>query len=121
MRVIVRGSATWTDRGAVFETLNRLYLQHGPFVLVHGAGATGSDDAAHVWMQTAGRDLGCFEVPHPADFEKHGKAARSIRDKALTETGADLAVVFSTLGDEESKQVVDLATEAGIPVQEIAA
>lgn len=119
MRVIVRGSANWADQGEVFESLNRLYLQRGPFVLVHGAGATGSDHAVQVWMQTAGQSLGCFEVPHPADFEQHGKHARSIRDKGLVDIGADLVLVFSTPGDEEAQQVVDLAKEAGIPVQEV--
>lgn len=119
MRVLVRGSAAWCEQGEVFEALNRLYLQHGPFVLVHGAGATGSDNAAHVWMQTAGRDLGCLEVPHPANFEEYGKNARSVRDKRLVEAGADLALIFRRYGDEEAGYVADLAKEAGIPVQEI--
>lgn len=119
MRVLVRGSADWAEPGEVFEVLNRTYLQHGPFVLVHGGGATGTDNAARVWMKTAGRDLGCLEVVHPANFERDGKHARSVRDKRLVEAGADLALIFSTPGDEEARQVLDLVKEAGIQVQEV--
>lgn len=118
MRVIVRGSAAWSHPGDIYEALTRLYLQHGPFVLVHGSGATGVDEAAHHWFRVVGRDLGCFEVAKPADFEKHGKHARSIRDREMVKAGADAALVFSSIGDEEAQQVVDLSKEAGIPVTE---
>lgn len=118
MRVIVRGSAAWSHPGDVYEALTRLYLQHGAFVLVHGGGGTGVDDATHHWFKVVGRDLGCYEAAKPADFDRHGKHARSIRDKAMVEIGADLALVFSVAGDEEAQQVVDLCKEAGIVVQE---
>lgn len=116
--MIVRGSAAWSHPGDVYEALTRLYLQHGAFVLVHGGGGTGVDEAAHHWFRVAGRDLGCYEAAKPADFESHGKRARSIRDKGMVKTGADLALVFSSVGDEEARQVIDLSKEAGIPVQE---
>lgn len=121
MRVIVRGSAGWRHPGDVYEELTRLYLQHGCFVLVHGGGGTGVDDAAQHWMRVAGRDLGCLEVVKPADFEQHGRHARSIRDRELIATGADMALVFASPGDEEAQQVIDLAKAEGIPVQEYGA
>ncbi|MFF4019981.1 SLOG family protein [Streptomyces sp. NPDC001843] len=115
----MRGSTAWQHAGEVYEELTRLYLQHGPFVLVHGGGGTGVDAAAHHWARVAGRDLGCLEVRHPANFAEHGKRARPVRDKELVKAGADLALIFSLPGDEEAQQVVDLAKEEGIPVQEI--
>jgi len=119
VRVFVTGSSAWPDPLAVGQELTKLYLQHGPYVLVHEGGGIGVDAAAHTWQEWAGKELGCFEVRHPADYEHHGRGARVRKGAELVATGADLVVAFSLFADEETRQIVGLAEEAGINVREI--
>lgn len=121
MRVIVTGSRAWPDPVRVAHELNTLYLQHGPFVLVHGACATGADAAAAHWLETAGSDLGCLEVTYPADWEKFGTRAGPIRNAQMVKAGADLVLAFPLPDGKGTQHTMDLAREAGIPVTEISA
>lgn len=121
MRVIVTGSRAWPDPVKVAHELNTLYLQHGPFVLVHGACATGADAAAARWYEVCGLDLGCFEVKYPADWAKHGKVAGPIRNKQMIESGADLVVAFPLFDSRGTKNTIDLAEAAGIEVRKVMA
>lgn len=122
MRVIVTGSRAWPDPVRVAHELTTLYLQHGPFTLIHGACATGADAAAHHWYETAGADLGCIEVKYPAAWEAYGKRAGPIRnEKMVKEAGAELVLAFPLFGSRGTRHTMDLAREAGIPVQEIRA
>lgn len=119
MRVIVTGSRAWPDPVRVAHELNKLYLQHGPFVLVHGACATGADAAAHHWYETAGEDLGCIEVRYPADWEQYRKKAGPIRNKEMISKGADLVLAFPLPDGKGTQHTMDLAREAGIEVREV--
>lgn len=119
MRVIVTGSCTWPDPVKVGQELTKLYLQHGAYVLVHEGGGIGVDAAAHQWCEWAGSELGCFEVRHPADYERQGKQARVLKGSQLVQTGADLVVAFMLFGDEDTNQIVKLAEEADIPVKKV--
>ena len=119
MRIIVTGSPHWTEPRAVTGELARLYLQHGPYVLVHKAGGTGVDAATHEFQEVAGEALGIFEVRHPADYETHGKDARVRKGAELVQKGADLLVAFQLFDDEDTAQIVKLAEEAGIPVKKV--
>lgn len=122
MRVIVTGSRAWPDPLKVTEELTRLYLQHGPFTLIHGDCATGADAAAHHWYEVAGQALGCIEVRYPADWEQYGKRAGPIRnEQMMKEAGADLVLAFPLFDSRGTRHTIDLAREAGIPVQEIRA
>ena len=117
MRVIVTGSRAWPDPVRVAHELTQLYLQHGPFVLVHGACATGADAAAAHWMNCAGHDLGCYEIPYPADWEKFGKGAGPIRNAQMVKAGADLVLAFPLPGGKGTQGTIDLAEAAGIPLK----
>lgn len=119
MRVLVTGSRAWPDPVRVAHELNTLYLQHGPYVLVHGACATGADAAAHHWMETAGHDLGCTEVQYPADWERFGTRAGPIRNKAMVKAGGDLLLAFPLPEGKGTQHTVELARAAGIEVREI--
>lgn len=122
MRVLVTGSRAWPDPLGVAHELTTLYLQHGPFTLIHGACATGADAAAHHWHETAGANLGCIEVRYPADWEQFGKRAGPIRNEQMVkEAGADLVLAFPLFDSRGTRHTIDLAREAGIPVQEIRA
>lgn len=119
MRVIVTGSRKWADPVTVAHELNTLYLQHGPFVLVHGACATGADAAAHHWYETAGADLGCTEVRYPADWDQYKDKAGPIRNKEMVSKGADLCLAFPLPDGTGTQHTMDLAEAAGITVKRI--
>jgi hypothetical protein len=121
MRVIVTGSRAWPDPLAVAHELNTLYLQHGPYVLVHGACATGADAAAAHWMEAAGRDLGVTEVRFPADWEQYGKRAGPLRNEQMVKAGADLVLAFPLPGGSGTQHTVSLARLAEIEVRVIKA
>lgn len=117
MRVIVCGSRAWPDPVRVYEGLNQLYLEHGPFTLVHGGCATGADAAAAHWHIAAGRSLGCVEVKYRADWEKFGKRAGPIRNKRMVEAGADLVMAYLHGASNGTRNTISLAAQAGIEVR----
>lgn len=120
MRVLVTGSRAWPDPVRVAHELTRLYMEHGPFTLVHGACATGADAAAHHWYETAGLDLGCIEVRYPADWDQYGKRAGPIRnEKMVKEASVDLVLAFPYGTSRGTRHTMALAEAAGIPVKEV--
>lgn len=119
MRVLVTGSRAWPDPVRVAHELNTLYLQHGPFTLIHGACATGADAAAAHWYEVAGQDLGCIEVRYPADWEQYGRRAGPIRNERMVkEARADLALAFPLPGGKGTQHTMELARAAGIEIKE---
>lgn len=129
MRVIVTGSRAWPDPVRVAHELNQLYLQHGPFVLVHGACATGADAAAAHWYEVCGQDLGCIEIRYKAEWDKyrtatdpHGRRAGPIRnEKMVKEASADLVLAFPLFDSRDTTHTIELAEAAGIPVKKVSA
>jgi hypothetical protein len=115
----VTGSRAWPDPVRVAHELTQLYLQHGPFTLVHGACATGADAAASHWYEIAGQDLGCIEIRHPADWGQYGKRAGPIRNAEMVKAGADLVLAFPLFDSRGTKHTVELAEQAGIPVKKV--
>jgi hypothetical protein len=122
MRVLVTGSRAFPDPVRVAHELTQLYLQHGPYTLIHGACATGADAAAHHWYETAGADLGVIEIKYHADWAQFKKRAGPIRnEKMVKEAGADLVLAFFFAESKGTKHTVSLAEEAGIPVKKVIA
>jgi YspA, cpYpsA-related SLOG family len=126
LRVIVTGSRAWPDPMIVARELTKLYLQHGPFVLVHGACATGADAAAAHWYEVAGRELGCLELRHPAQwFAADGttvdRSAGPRRNAEMVKAGADLVLAFPLFDSKGTKHTIELAEQAGIPVKKVIA
>lgn len=119
MRILLTGSRRWPDAQTVHDTLTTLVRDKGPFTLVHGACATGADAQAHQWFLLAGRALGCAEDPHPADWEKFGKAAGPARNVRMVAMGADLVVAFPLPEGTGTQHTVELAEKAGIPVRKV--
>jgi hypothetical protein len=77
----------WTDRGAVWRTLDRL----SPSVVVVGD-ADGVDHAARTWARYRG--LGNRLQVFDADWGRYGRRAGPIRNRAM----ADRAVALRTIG-----------------------
>jgi hypothetical protein len=130
MRVIVTGSRDWTDRGAVYDALNGLYRNAGPFVLVHGACSTGADAMAHDWYVLASQLVAVTEDRFPAAWEARGRAAGPERNERMVKAGARFLLAFlgpctrehcpePTPHDSHGiAGCVDLAREAGIEIKE---
>lgn len=118
MRVIVTGSRKWIDKHAVFSALEKLLRTSGPFVLVHGACATGADAMAEEWYQLIGVDQGVMRVRKPAPWAELGDAAGPARNRQMIKDGADLVLAFPLLGGSGTQHTMRLAREAGIEVLE---
>lgn len=112
-RVIVCGSRRWHDRDLIALVLSGLMIERGwnP-VIVHGA-CRGADRIAD---EEAGK-LGFLTDPHPADWDKHGKAAGPIRNREMAQLGADLCIAFGPTPGSGTKDMVDRAAKHGIPVE----
>lgn len=115
MRLIVFGSRTWSEHGAIshdFQELCALYPEE-LITLVHGACPSGAD----YWAQLFARDWGFHVERYPADWETHGRAAGPIRNEHMAALGADLAIGYHMQGESRGTDDMARACERhGIPV-----
>ncbi|KUJ70782.1 hypothetical protein ACZ90_00230 [Streptomyces albus subsp. albus] len=117
MRIIVTGSHRWSDDISVYQALTMAYRERGPFVLVHGACATGADAMAHHWYTVAGQTLGVHEVRYPPDRGRYGRRAGPLRNQQMIKAGADLVLAFPLPGAAGTQGTIQLARAAGIRVK----
>jgi len=88
-RVLVTGSRTWTDTGTIRDTLASVWGD-GSAVLVSGGCPRGADRLAEAcWTRWGGH-----VERHPADWDRHGRAAGYRRNTAMVNRGADLCLAF---------------------------
>ena len=109
MRVLITGGRDFSDRGLLFETLDRLHATHTFTVLIHGD-ASGADRLAGEWAAAAGIKV----EAHPADWKKHGRAAGPIRNSQMLDEKPDLVVAFP--GGRGTADMVKKAKAAGLEV-----
>jgi len=89
-RVLITGSRSWQPTALVNAILARLVRRYGHhLVIVHGA-CNGVDRTFAV----ACRSQGVADEPHPAAWDKHGKAAGPIRNREMLESGAAFCLAF---------------------------
>lgn len=119
LRLLITGSRQWTDREKLERVLWERALEIGePFIVVHGDCPRGADRMARQWCEENPHAI--TEERHPADWEKHGKAAGFIRNQEMVSLGADLCIAFVVPGKSKGTQhTIDLARKAGIPVKEV--
>lgn len=120
-RIIVTGSRDWTDREALFRALNEATLRSDTdtedtfITVVHGA-ARGADALASEWCRDRHAPwVHVTEEAHPADWEKHGKAAGPIRNSEMARLGGDLCLAFPK-GGPGTWDMIRKANAAGIVV-----
>ena len=83
-RVIFCGSRDWIDRELIATVMSEHHERYGDaLVVVHGA-ARGADTLA---AEEAER-LGIRTEAHPADWDRHGRAAGHIRNEEMAKAGA---------------------------------
>lgn len=121
MRILVCGSRHY---GFKLEERNQVYnaifdaieeIKHGEIEIISGM-ASGVDTAAVNFA--IGHDYKLHK--YPADWEKYGKAAGSIRNKQmLVEGKPDLVIAFWDGESRGTKNMIDQATKAGVPIKVI--
>lgn len=110
MRVIVCGSRSWNDYGAIF---NRLAELPAGTTVVHGKCPTGADDLADL----AAFELGLPAEHHPADWDAHGRGAGFRRNEQMAALGAELCLAFWDTRSRGTAHMIARAQAHKIPVE----
>ena len=119
-RVLVTGSRDWDDaatlRMALIDAVADRPGGTEP-VIVHGACPRGADAMADTWA----RDYLIQAEPHPADWDRHGKAAGFRRNAEMVALGADRCLAFfkQGAGNKGTEHCARLAEAAGIRVRKV--
>lgn len=113
-RVLVTGSRNWADREAIFNALLDQWEQSGGEMAVIHGGARGADQIAHRWATAT--EMGVSVEVHPADWDRHGKAAGFIRNQQMVDAGADVCLAFPLGESPGTRHCMKAAEKAGIPV-----
>lgn len=111
-RILITGSRNWTDAQTLDEALSHFHDAHPNAVLVSGACPTGADRLA----EEAWESWGGTVERHPADWDRHGKAAGPLRNQEMVDLGADICVAFPLPDSRGTKHCMGAAERAGIPV-----
>jgi hypothetical protein len=118
LRVLVCGARDWTDAELLAVTVDRLVAEHGQgragVVLIEG-GARGADRLAGELARARGWQL----EEHPADWQRHGRAAGIHRNARMLAEGRPERVLAFTDDLAASRGTADMvrrARAAGLPV-----
>lgn len=119
MRVLVCGSRHFKDKELLDQTLSEILeenIRRKEWIVIINGGARGADTLARDWAIE--KDL--FAETYIADWDKYGRAAGPIRNADMLRLGKpDLVVAFLLPGSKGTKNMIDLATKANIPIKEI--
>lgn len=113
MRVLITGCRHWCGPDMAESVVARLIAKYGPAItIVHGA-AKGIDQS----FAEACRELGIKDEPHPADWDRYGKAAGPRRNSEMLAAGADMVVAFhrDLMRSRGTLDMVRQALAAGVP------
>jgi hypothetical protein len=126
-RILVTGSRAWDDWVTVWtaleDAIEEAYRKgRREYVVVHG-GAKGADQIAADfcedqagWYDDYANQVLAVER-HPADWDKHGKAAGPIRNQAMVDLGADVCLAFQIGDSRGTADCIRRAEKAGIPIR----
>jgi hypothetical protein len=116
MRVLVCGSRHFNDHKFMKDVLQKEFYSDDTVTLIHGD-AKGADRLSEEVLK--GYFHGGFEVLRfPADWDTYGKSAGPIRNtKMLKEGKPDMVIAFMAKDSRGTKNMVDQAESAGIPVR----
>lgn len=112
-RVIVCGSRTWEDVGAIRA---RLLLLDPRTTIVVG-GAPGADKLA----EQAAYELGFLVEIHEAQWNTYGRRAGYVRNSEMAAAGASLVIAFWDGHSKGTANMLDQAAFYGIPYEVIKA
>ena len=110
-------SSVWNalERNCLDMIADKLDLEMLPKVVhvIHG-GARGADDAAGSWAKSEGAKVTVYK----ANWHRHGKSAGPIRNQRMIDEGRP-DVVVALPGGRGTQDMVNRATNSGIPVVEL--
>jgi len=119
-RVLVTGSRDWGWPEVIQDQFGLLYAEHDTNVtIVHGAASRkvgGIQKSADMLADSLARLFGFQVERHPADWDKHGKAAGFIRNVEMLDTGIDRVLAFQRNGSRGTQHTINEARKRGIPV-----
>lgn len=121
MRVLVCGSRHFQDYKLLKEVLDEVNKETEITDIIHG-NAPGVDGLGALWARSHRRaeDRYIRLWKFPADWETYGKAAGPIRNKQMLDEGKpDLVVAFLAENSRGTKNMIEQATKAGVPVKVI--
>jgi hypothetical protein len=113
MRILVTGSRDWTDSYTVRGALLGVAAGVKDVTLISG----GCPDGADAIAELVARRQGWAIETHVADWDGLGKRAGFIRNKAMVESEPDVCIAFVKNQSRGASMTVDLAKEAGIPIE----
>jgi hypothetical protein len=111
VKILVCGSRDWTNRAIIRQ---RVAAIPAGFTILHGA-ARGADTIA----REEAEGVGLKTIAFPAEWEKYGRAAGPIRNRAMLDEHPDLVIAFHN-DISRSRGTADTVREAkkrGIPVE----
>lgn len=115
-RVLVCGGRDFTDANRIWSVLDHYLRAADNFAcLIHGA-ARGADAISGEWAKARSVPVEVF----PADWVQHGTLAGPIRNAQMLREGKP-TLVISFPGGAGTRNMVDRAKRAGVPVLEIPA
>lgn len=114
--VMVSAGRDYTNREAIrsdFSAVDEEAREEGlPVKLLHGDCKTGGDQIADAEARALGWDV----EKHPADWDKHGKAAGPIRNGEMVALRPDILFAYPTAQSRGTWDAVRKARAAGIMV-----
>lgn len=96
----------------MFDALEDLLDEYGDSLVIIEGGASGADTLASVWATYRQVKHLCF----PADWQRHGRAAGSIRNTQMIEEGKP-DLVLAAPGGPGTKNMIRQVTQHGIRVR----
>lgn len=109
-RIIVCGGKKYADRERLFAELDLIAKVYGPLVIIQGGGS-GADALAREWARHHRVEL----VTMPAEWERHGKAAGTIRNQQMIDLCSPDAVVAFP-GGRGTRDKLWRARAVGLPI-----
>lgn len=108
-RVLVTGSRTWTDTAVIRHALAGVW--HPDTILVTGDCPHGADRLAEqCWTRWGGQ-----VERHPAQWQRHGRAAGFRRNQDMVDTRPDACLAFIHRHSPGATHCAHAARRAGIP------
>lgn len=115
-RVLVCGGRDFNDAARIWSVLDHYLREADDFAcLIHGA-ARGADSIGGEWAQARSVPIEAF----PADWAAHGTIAGPIRNAQMLREGKP-TLVIAFPGGAGTRNMVERAKRAGVPVLEIPA
>lgn len=114
VRVLLAGGPPVDRREPISAKLQRLRAEHGDrLVVVHGDCRTGADRIARELCKA----LAIRQERHPAEWDRHGRSAGPIQNRAMVASGASLCVAFVDGDSAGTRELVAMAELAGTEIR----